>query len=107
MAFSKKDGKEEKVEQRPEFISSSCLDQNVCIETVRQFFTEDAWVALKAVVEVKRKIRRWVCHRCLQEASGETVACDSYLEWFHWDCVGFSKDYKARHWFCRECRTTK
>ena len=43
---------EDNVEVCPETISCSCLDENVCIESCRKYFSPDAWVSVKAVVEV-------------------------------------------------------
>ena len=44
------------VEIRPEKISSSCLDENVCINSIQKYFSADAWTAVEQVLEVVKKI---------------------------------------------------
>ena len=48
---------EEDVEIRPERIPVSCLDKNVCVQSVQKYFSEDAWAALKQVIEVVKKMQ--------------------------------------------------
>lgn len=43
------------VEVRPEKVSSSCLDENVCIETCRKYFSHDGWTSIPNVIEAIRK----------------------------------------------------
>ena len=40
-------------------ISASCLDKNVCIPSIQEYFSEDAWAALTHVLEVVRKNAVW------------------------------------------------
>ena len=58
IANSAMEGKliEEEVETRPEHVSTSCLDENVCIRNIQKYFTYDGWEALTHVMEaVKRQ----------------------------------------------------
>jgi inhibitor of growth protein 3 len=44
---------------------------------------------------------------CQQVSRGNMVACDNDdcpYEWFHWDCVGVTKEPEGV-WYCPECRT--
>lgn len=43
---------------------------------------------------------------CRSVSSGNMVACDNEqcpYEWFHWNCVGMTKE-PAGLWYCEECR---
>lgn len=43
---------------------------------------------------------------CQRVSWGDMVACDNEdcpYEWFHWDCVGLTKEPQGA-WFCEECR---
>ena len=40
---------EKDVEAKPKRVPASCLDENVCLESCRKYFTQDAWEALQAV----------------------------------------------------------
>ena len=42
---------EEEGETRPEHVSASCLDENVCLRNIQNYFTHGGWKALLHVVE--------------------------------------------------------
>ena len=46
---------EEEVECRPEKISNAVLDENVDINLIRRFFTEDAWKVVEDVIMLKAR----------------------------------------------------
>ena len=97
---------EEDVEVKPERVPASCLDENVCLESCRKYFTQDAWNAVQAVVEVIRKKPIWYCGRCTCQIKDETqssVICESCLTWFHFSCLSLKQPPKAKMWFCRTC----
>ena len=97
---------EEQVEVKPEKVPASCLDENVCLESCRKYFTQDAWNNLQAVVKVIRKRPVWYCGRCTHRIKDETqssVICESCLTWFHFLCLGLKQPPKAKMWFCRSC----
>ncbi len=56
---------EEDVEIRQERIPASCLDKNVCVQSVQKYFSEDAWAALKQVIEVVQQCGIAECVRRL------------------------------------------
>ena len=67
-------------------ISSSCLDENVCIESCWKYFSPDAWVSVKAVVEVGKSHPIWYCGQCrnlIDDDMEDSKVCDSCLKWFH------------------------
>ena len=89
---------EEDVMVLPERIPASCLDKNVCIQSVQKYFSEDAWAAVLQVVEVVRSAV-WFCGACSKEINDETensIMCDSCLSWFHFPCVTI-KDTKNKN----------
>ena len=40
------------VEMRPEMVSSSCTDENVCLDMCRKYCTREAWAAINSVVSI-------------------------------------------------------
>ena len=99
---------EEDVEPRPECVSASCLDDNVCIRNIQKYFTNDGWKALLQVVEAVKKGTVWYCGRCTNTINDEeenSVVCESCLVWFHFRCTGLRKAPKASKWFCRQCHS--
>ena len=97
---------EHKVETRPERVSSSCLDENVCLGSVQKYFTHDGWAALLHVVEAVKKTPVWYCGRCTNSISDDTensIMCDSCLVWYHFKCTGIKQSPKSKVWFCRFC----
>ena len=83
------DGKiieEDEVEVRPEKITVSCLDENVCLDSTRKYYSQDAWLAVEDVVEALRGNPVNYCGRCTCPIKDETqsfIVCDGYLCWFH------------------------
>jgi len=55
---------EEDLEMRPEMVSSSCTDENVCLDMYRKYCTREAWEAVNSVVSVIRDNPTWYCVRC-------------------------------------------
>ena len=100
---------EEDVEVRPERIPATCLDEDVCIQSIRKYFSTDAWCTLTNVLDVLRSNLVWYCGLCAKEMCDETensIKCDSCLTWFHFQCVGIKTGPKAKEWFCRHCRSS-
>ena len=46
-------------------MSATCLDENVCLQTMQKYFSYNGWAALLDVVEALRKCRVWLCGRCI------------------------------------------
>ena len=42
---------ESDVEVRPEKISPTCLDENVCLDSLRKYCGNDAWIILTGAVK--------------------------------------------------------
>jgi len=94
---------EEEVECRPERIPDAVVDENVDVHLVRRHFSSDAWLLIESVVKQKAKMT-WTCQTCYHDLHTEqSIVCDSCLLWFHFKCVGLTRQPKSRNWFCRSC----
>jgi len=51
---------EDQVEVKPENISDGILDENVDIHLIGKFFTNDAWMLVKEIVE-QRNLKLYIC----------------------------------------------
>ena len=96
---------ETSVEVLPEKIPDSVLDENVDINLVRHYFTNDAWVLVQDVVGRKKKNCVYICKFCQHnlDECPEANLCHGCLIWYHMKCVGLRQSPKAKHWFCRDC----
>ena len=97
---------EDEVEVRPEKVSASCLDENVCLESCRKYCSADAWMVIDSVVNALRKNPVWYCGRCTNPISDQTqssVVCDCCLSWYHFDCLNLKQSPKSKMWFCSSC----
>ena len=96
---------EEDIETRPERVSASCLDENVCIRNILKYFTNDGWKALLHLVKAVKNETVWYCGRCTNVINDEeenSVVCESCLVWFHFSCTGLRKALKASKSFCHQ-----
>ena len=92
------------VEVRPERVPIKCLDENVCIATIRKYFTNDAWELVENVMKTMKKKQVWLCASCYVDlGNSESIVCESCLDWFHLRCVSMKKPPKKKDWFCRGC----
>jgi len=99
---------EEDVETRPEYVSASCLDENVCLRNIQKYFTRDSWKALLHLVEAVKQETVWFCGRCtsiIEDEEEDSIVCESCLKWFHFKCTGLKKAPKVSNWFCRRCHS--
>ncbi len=91
---------------RPEKVSSSCLDENVCLDSCRKYFSHDAWVAVQSVVDTIRKNPVFYCGRCscpIADNNECSIVCECCLTWYHFKCLSYEKAPKSRLWFCQDC----
>ena len=96
---------EDDVECRPNKIPDSVADENVDIYLVRKYFSQNAWLVVEGVVKQKLKKINWICSICHHDLHSypSIILCDTCLLWYHFKCVGLTKQPKAKKWFCRTC----
>ena len=73
---------ENDIEVRPEKISVSCLDENVCLESCRKYCSQVTWSALMGVVDILKENPIWCCERCtnpIHDESQASVVCDCWV----------------------------
>ncbi|XP_038062975.1 uncharacterized protein LOC119733644 [Patiria miniata] len=99
---------ENEVESIPEKVPMECLDENVAINTVRKFFSYDAWILVTQVLKVLKTKGVWLCSTCNDElAKSTSVCCEACLSWFHIKCIGLNDPPKKKNWFCRGCNSNE
>ena len=102
--------KEDQVEIRPEKVTASCLDPQVCLEICKKYFTRKAWLAVEDVISTIKGSPLWYCGRCRSPINDETessIQCDSCLIWYHFKCINLHNLLKSKLWLCRSCHNNK
>ena len=94
---------QESVETIPENIPSAALDSHVDVNIIRKFFDGDGWMALTAAMEERRQLP-WFCHSCQDTLEGQSIGCDSCLNWQHWSCAAVKGQPKSKFWYCKDCK---
>lgn len=89
---------------KPEDLPNQCIDNNVDLNLIKEYFSEDAFEMLCQTVAIKRANCVWYCSLCnkLLEQN-PSIGCDGCLCWYHNICVGLQKPPKYRYWFCKVC----
>ena len=94
------------VETIPEQVDNACVSDNVCLATIRRFFTADAWKCVQSVVSAKQQSCTYVCNVCqcdIDDSHEPSINCDDCLSWVHLRCTASGKTTKKRQWFCVKC----
>ena len=97
---------EKEVEIIPDKITAACVDENVCLQQCKKYFTDDAWLAVESVVSTIRSNPVYHCGSCnlrINDESENSIQCDSCLTWFHFDCLNIARASKNKVWFCPVC----
>ena len=95
---------EEEVEVCPEKLPDAAIDENVDVHLVRKYFTSDAWLLVKDVLQRKQENPVFICKSCFHDLHQEaSIVCDHCLSWSHIRCVGLKGQPKTKNWFCRKC----
>lgn len=101
---------EDEVEVMPEKVSDAVLDENVDVHLIRKYFTVDAWLVVKDVLDRKKANAVYTCGSCYHDISesdqSPSLICEHCLQWYHMKCVGLSKQPKCKYWFCRGCHAS-
>ena len=97
---------EEHVEVRPERLPDAVLDENVDVNLIRKFFTQDAWLLVMDTLMQKQSKSVYVCKHCYHDLDeAPSVVCDHCLSWHHLSCVGLKQAPKSKNWYCRCCHS--
>jgi uncharacterized alpha-E superfamily protein len=75
-------------EQRPELVSSSCLDSLVNIEIIRKRCTTEAWKAIEMVYGEKRRNPIHIYETCTLDADTKEASVASRVH-VSYMCIGF------------------
>ena len=97
---------EDKISVRPEDICPSIVDSSVNVTSLRKYFDEDAWKLIENVLSVVRSNIVYMCNTCnlkIDDATEDSVRCDSCLQWTHFMCVGLKSSPQKSSWFCPPC----
>ena len=84
--------------------TSAALDENVYLNTVRQYCDAAAWLAIESVVDGVKRDVTWYCAACSSTIDSRSVVCECCLQWNHFGCVGLKSLPKVRSWFCSQCK---
>ena len=97
---------EDIVETIPENVNNACIDECVCMQSVKRFFTDDAWKTVEAILMIKQEGCNYYCTICeleIDDNQDESINCSSCLGWMHFKCTGLKNSPKKKYWFCRTC----
>jgi len=78
-------------------------DERFRFAAMQQYFTDEAWDRLCAIINMELPNIEWHCQSCSSSASGRWVQCDRCLAWLHFACVGISRKPRG-HFFCTKCK---
>ena len=95
---------EEYVETVPQNIPSCVLDNEIDLNLIRDFFTEDGWIAVTVVFNLRKDLP-WCCKKCNGDLTEiRSVGCDSCLGWFHYHCANIKTEPRVKYWYCLNCK---
>lgn len=66
-------------------------DENASIYRIRKYFTDDGWTQVMQLIKTKKNNATYYCKMCEKILEGESICCDSCLEWLHLSCAGLQK----------------
>ena len=90
---------EDTVETIPENVDSA---ECVCMQSVKQFFTDDAWKTVEAIMMIKQEGCNYYCKICeleIDDNHDESINCSSCLRWMHFKCTEIKTVQKGSNIF--------
>ena len=82
----------------PEELPDAAIDENVDVHLIRKYFTNDAWLLVKDVLQRKQQNPVYIYKSCFRDIHKEpSIVCDHCLLWSHINCVGLKGQPKTRH----------
>ena len=100
---------EDVVETIQENVDNACIDECVCMQSVKRFFTNNAWKTVEAILAIKREGCHYYCTICeleIDDYQDKSINCSSCLGWMHFKCTGLKSSLKRKYWFCQACSKT-
>lgn len=86
-----------------ELLPYEVIDENINLEAVKKFFSDDAWKAVINLYENTKKKVIWKCRKCSEELGNlPSVGCESCLGWFHRKCTTIRREPKI--FICSFCK---
>ena len=88
---------EDIVETIPENVNNACIDECVCMQSVKRFFTNNAWKTVEAILTIKQEGCHYYCTICeleINDDQDESINCSSWLGWMHFKCTGLKSSLK-------------
>lgn len=89
-------------------IGDSFLDDNVVIELLIDFFSEEGFRFLRETISTKKTLSDYYCGICSKNYDEDWIECDSCLIWFHQTCIlntnALSESFLESDWFCNICK---
>ncbi|KAM9310902.1 transcription initiation factor TFIID subunit 3 isoform 2-T2 [Gastrophryne carolinensis] len=77
----------------PATANSKAPYRSVVTETVSTYVIRDEWGN-----------QIWICPGCNKADDGSPmIGCDECDDWYHWPCVGLTKEPSEDLWFCPKC----
>ena len=91
---------EHQIETHPKRVPMKCLDEHVVLQSMKQYFSFDAWKAVQYVTDVVRKKGAWCYATCTMDLkTAKSLSCDSCLDWHHLKCLGMKTPPKTKNGF--------
>ena len=81
---------EEEINLTSQIVPASILDDNVCIDSCRKYFSHDAWAVVQRAREEMESHPVWYCGRCkrpIHDEAESSIVCDCCLCWYHFNCM--------------------
>lgn len=86
-------------------IHCGILEEDVKLDIVKCFFSNQMWKSLLNRIKIKRKEVVWICPTCKEDIGlQQSILCDCCLTWFHIKCdLSIKPKPKRSDWYCSEC----
>ena len=87
-------------------ISTALLEEDVDVNRVERYFTNQAWIKVKRLIEALKLRKSYFCGICRKaiDEGEETILCNCCMEWMHFTCCNIKKRPKIVYWFCCQCK---
>ncbi|XP_043279783.1 uncharacterized protein [Venturia canescens] len=106
---------EQKVQTRPNEVLDAVADADVNIESIKRYFSSDAWKVVEHIITYKKENDVFLCAMCTRDLDSTvddgsfssnqkfSVRCDYCMSWYHLTCVSLKKPPTKKIWKCPQC----